>query len=203
MSSDPKASTLEYYRTNADEFVQGTKDVDVSELYAHFLELLPPGASILDAGCGSGRDTKFFIEQGFKVTAFDYSPEMVRLASSFTGQEVLQLSFEEVSLSDKFDGVWACASMLHIPKKDMLSTLSKLGTSLKAGGILYISYKYGKSELMRGGRLFADYTEESFELILVEVKGLEVVKFWRTSDLRPGRQDEKWLNILLRKRNRS
>lgn len=199
MSSDPKNSTLEYYRIKADEFVQGTKDVDVSELYAPFLEFLPPDGSILDAGCGSGRDTKFFTEKGFRVIAFDYSPELVQLASSYTGQDVLQLSFEDITFSDQFDGVWACASMLHVPKKDMENILSKLGASLKAGGIFYTSYKYGEGELMRGGRLFADYTEESFKLLLEGVPDLEVVKFWRTSDLRPGREDEKWLNILLKK----
>ncbi len=86
-----------------------------------------------------------------------------------------------------------------LPKKDMVSILSKLGASLKAGGILYTSYKYGECELMRGDRLFADYTEESFELLLEDAPGLDVIKFWKTSDLRPGREDEKWLNILLKK----
>ena len=199
MSSDPKASTLEYYRVNAEEFVEGTKGVDVSELYAPFLELLPPNASILDAGCGSGRDTKYFIEQGFKVIAFDYSPEIVRLASSLTKQSILQLSFEDITFCNQFDGVWACASLLHVPKKDMAKVLSKLGASLKVGGILYTSYKYGESEMVRGGRLFADYTEESFGRVVAAVLGLEVVKYWKTSDLRPGREDEKWLNVLLRK----
>ncbi len=71
--------------------------------------------------------------------------------------------------------------MLHVPKKDMANILLKLGASPKTGGILYTSYKYGEGELMRSGRFFADYTEESFELLLADVPDLEVVKFYSPS----------------------
>jgi hypothetical protein len=115
-------------------------------------------------------------------------------------RQAYQKHFEEtLKSSNSLEQAVACASMLHVPKKDMANILSKLGACLKTGGVLYTSYKYGEGELMRGGRLFADYTEESFELLLEEVPGLVVVKFWKTSDLRTGREYEKWLNILLKK----
>jgi SAM-dependent methyltransferase len=198
-SSDPKDSTLAYYEANAQRFADGTIDVDLSELYRHFLELLPTGGSILDAGCGPGRDIRYFSERGFQVVAFDNSPEMVRFASEYSGQDVLLLSFDEVDFQERFDGVWACSSTLHVPEKDMAGILRKLALALKPGGILYTSHKYGEGELMRGDRLFVDYTEQSFDNLLTKVLELELVRYYRTSDARPGRGDEKWLNILLRR----
>lgn len=198
-SSDPKTSTLAYYDANAQKFADGTIDVDLSELYRHFLEFLPTGGTILDAGCGPGRDIKFFSERGFQVVAFDNSPEMVRLASEYSDQDVLLLSFDEVAFKEQFDGVWACSSTLHVPEKEMASILRKLAFSLKPGGILYTSHKYGEGQLMRGDRLFVDYTEQSFDDLLTKVPELELVRYYRTSDARPGRGDEKWLNILLRR----
>jgi len=196
---DPKLTTIEYYQTNAKKFVNGTINVDMSELYRPFLDLLPATGTILDAGCGSGRDTKFFSSQGFKVVAFDNSPELVKYASEYTGQDVLLLSFEEINFKNKFDGIWACASILHVSQNKMGLVLSKLGASLKPDGILYTSYKYGEGELTRKGRFFSDYTENSFDLLLKRLPEFKVIRYWKTADLRAGRSNEEWLNILIRK----
>ena len=198
-NSDPLTSTLEYYRTNAKKFIDGTINIDMRDLYRSFLDLLPVTGTILDAGCGSGRDTRFFVRQGFEVVAFDNTPEIVHFASQYTGQEVLLLSFDDIQFEDKFNGVWACSSILHVPEKNIPLVMSKLGASLKSGGILYTSHKYGKGQVIRGGRLFVDYTEESFDLLLKEIPEVELVRYWVTNDNRPGRSNEKWLNVLLKK----
>lgn len=197
---DPQKDTLEYYQSNAKKFFDDTVSVDVTDLYHPFLELMPETGLILDAGCGSGRDTRFFSRQGFNVVAFDNSPEMVTLASDFTGQDCLLLSFDDLQFENKFDGVWACASMLHVPKHNMINVLNKLSTALKTDGILYTSFKYGHDEIFKNGRLFSNFDEDSFNAVLSDQKELTMVKFWKTSDVRPGRDHEKWLNILLKKK---
>jgi len=197
--SGPTDSTLKYYQSNAETFIENTVNVDVSDLYRPFLENMPSTGKILDAGCGSGRDTKFFLEKGYSVVAFDNSPNMVRNAAELTGQEVLLLSFEEIEFKEMFDGIWACASVLHVPENNISTVLSKFTAALKDDGILYTSFKYGEKEQIRNGRFFADYTEERFNQLLAAIPQLELIQYWKTSDLRPGRSDEKWLNILLKR----
>ncbi len=196
---DPVETTLHYYESNAKEFFDDTVSIDMTDLYGPFLELMPQKGTILDAGCGSGRDSKFFINQGYKIVAFDYSPELVRLASEYIGQDILLLSFENLSFKNEFDGVWACASMLHLPKQKMSAALTKLTRALKDNGILYTSFKHGDAELYRKDRFFSDYDEESFDELLEKHPKLALIRHWKTSDLRKGREHEKWLNILLRK----
>ncbi len=196
--SDKK--TLEYYQSRAEEFFDNTAWIDLDDLYQPFLELMPETGIILDAGCGSGRDTRFFIHQSFKVIAFDNSSKMVKLASDFTGLDCLLLSFEEIQFKNKFHGVWACSSLLHVPKNRMLHVLKKLGAALKPAGIMYISFKYGNTEFFRNGRHFSNYDEKSFTALLTKIRELDIIRYWKTSGLRPGRKNEKWLNILLKKR---
>ena len=197
--SDTTESTLNYYQTNSESFIENTVNVDVNDLYRPFLENIPSTGKILDAGCGSGRDTKFFLEKGFNVVAFDNSPNMVRHAAEYTGQEVLLMSFEDIEFKNNFDGIWACASVLHVPENNISTVLSKFTDALKDSGIIYTSFKYGENEGIRKGRFFADYTEERFDQLFAVIPKLELIQYWKTSDLRPGRSDEKWLNILLRK----
>ena len=109
------------------------------------------------------------------------------------------MSFEDIEFKDNFDGIWACASVLHVPENNISTVLSKFTDALKDNGILYTSFKYGDREQIRNGRFFADYTEERFDQLLAVIPKLELIQYWKTSDLRPGRLEEKWLNILLRK----
>lgn len=190
--------TLQYYQENAAEFIESTQNIDMSELYGPFLALLPSTGAILDAGCGSGRDTKFFIQRGFQLVAFDGSPEIVRIASEKINHDVLLLTFSDLDFHGQFDGVWACASTLHVLAKDMQSVLGKLADALKTGGVMYTSYKYGEGESIRGGRHFSNYTESTLGELVAQVPKLKLHEIWRTKDLRPGRQEEIWINALLR-----
>lgn len=196
-------STLSYYDQNAKQFVAGTKDVAFSETQDRFLKMIPGGGSILDFGCGSGRDAKYFQEKGFAVDATDGSEELCKLASEQTGLCVRKLLFEELSAEEAYDGIWACASILHLPKETLANVFSKMSAALKSGGILYTSFKYGTFEGERNGRYFTDYTDHTFREFMEAnpraFKALERCEMWLTNDVRPERSEEKWLNVILRK----
>lgn len=192
-------TTLAFYEGNAHKFFNGTVHLNMTVLYTPFLTYMPPAAAILDAGCGSGRDTRYFAERGYKVTAFDYSPALVRLASKLTGQEVLRQSFQELDFRNRFNGVWACSSLIHVPQKELRDVLSRLGRSLKVDGVLYASFRYGTGEHIRDGRLFVDLDEAGFEGLIEGYPELAILRCWKSSDLRPDRADFKWLNVLVRK----
>lgn len=191
--------TIDYYDRNAVDFISGTLDVDMGPLYDKFLQHVPTGGHILDAGCGSGRDSKYFHEQGYQVTAIDGSKEMVSAASKLTGLVVQHQQFDEIYCQQAFDAIWACASVLHVTKARMVDTINRLSSALKDQGVLYLSYKYGDGEENRNGRHFSNYTEETFNELLGHCLPLQVLEMWTTADVRPGRQDELWLNVLLRK----
>ena len=112
-----KDKTLDYYNKNSQLFVTGTVSVDFKQTQDRFLDRLDSGAYILDFGCGSGRDTKYFLNQGYKVDAIDGSVELCRIASEYTGIEVKQMLFQELEEHKKYDGIWACSSILHLPKR--------------------------------------------------------------------------------------
>lgn len=191
--------TLSYYEGHAKKFFDGTVNINMTVLYRPFIEYMPPYASILDAGCGSGRDTLYFAERGYRVTAFDNSPTIVKMASKLSGKEVQQLSFQELQFENEFNGVWACSSLLHIPLNEMNDVLFRLSRAMKVDGVLYTSFKYGTGEHDRNGRLFVDLDEEGFDELIKVHPELTMIRYWQTSDLRPGRGNEKWLNVLVRK----
>lgn len=192
-------NTIAYYNHNAINFIENTQCVDMHLTQDHFLQLLNPNASILDFGCGSGRDTKYFLERGFYVTATDGSAELCRLASSFTGIEVKEMLFQDLDDINTYDGIWACSSILHLSKTELLPVLRKMCKALKDTGIIYISFKYGDFEGERNGRYFTDFTEVTFQEFINEMLEFVIEDYWITSDVRPGRGDEKWLNLILRK----
>lgn len=192
-------STLVYYDDHADEFYKGTVNVEFTEVQKHFLLKLRNGAHILDFGCGSGRDTKYFLEQGYHVKAVDGSIELCRMAAEYTGIEVKNMLFQELAETNQYDGIWACSSILHLPADELADVMRKMTAALKEHGIIYTSFKYGTFTGERNGRFFTDMTEETFAEFLGEIKGLEVEEQWTTSDARPGRGEEKWLNLILRK----
>ena len=190
--------TLSYYRQNAQDLIRRTLDLDMEAVYEPFLDLLTEGASLLDAGCGSGRDSRSFLEKGYKVTSFDASEELVALASEYAGIPVLLMRFDELRFEERFDGVWACASLLHVPRHEIDGAIANLSRSLKPGGVFYASFRYGNGETVADdGRLFNNYTERALENLLGGHPELEIVALQRTEDAH--RPDVTWLSVLLRK----
>ena len=194
-----KNSTLEYYDQNAEQFFKTTADVDFTGTQDRFLRYLGPGSRILDLGCGSGRDTRYFLKKGYQVDATDGSAEICRLASEYTGIPVRQMLFNELDAEEEYDGIWACASILHLPEEELRDVMHRIGTALKEGGIFYTSFKYGDFAGERNGRYFRDFTEESFREFLKDFHEFRMTDQWITSDVRPNRGEERWLNVLLRR----
>lgn len=193
---DALKQTLEYYSKNAVEFSESTLSVDMSPLYQRFLPLLSANAYILDAGCGSGRDAFFFKQNGFQISAFDASPELARIASEHLQSPVAVSTFLDLNVQEQFDGIWCCASLLHVPRNELPRVLQKLHQALRINGVMYMSFKYGEEERIQNGRFFSDQTQDTLFPLLM---GFEVCESWVTADQRPDRQHEKWLNVIVRK----
>lgn len=196
-------NTLDYYNENAESFAAGTANADMSESRERFQKLVAPKGHILDWGCGSGRDSLEFLKAGYSVEAVDASEELCKLASKRTGLIVRCERFEELTQKEAYDGIWACASLLHEDEKKLPDTMALARQALKPGGVFYLSFKYGNFRGVRNDRYFVDMTEASLNILLDCVTGFELVEQWVSSDVRPGREEEKWLNVLLRKPGKS
>lgn len=191
--------TIMYYNTNAEEFYNGTVNADMSDLYTHFEKYIKPGASVLDCGCGSGRDSRYFMQRGYDIEAIDASCEMCKKTEELIGKKVICMSFNEIEAKSEYDGIWACASLLHEEKEKLPNVISKLEKALKPNGIIYMSFKYGEFCGLRNGRYFVNMTEESMDEILSSAGNLRVIESWITGDVREGRESEMWLNVIVKK----
>lgn len=190
--------TIDYYNKHAEEFIALTFDVDMESLYQPFLAELPEGARILDVGCGSGRDTLAFKDKGYQVEAIDYSAELVKKAKELTGIEVRQQSFYELNESEKYDGIWACASLLHCDRDFLPEVMGHIFKALKPNGVCYMSFKYGNTDREKDGRSFTDLNEQQAHELLKQIDQALLLQQWITIDKRPDR-DEEWLNLLWKK----
>ena len=189
--------SLDYYERNAHLYFKSTAQVDMSAMRRRFLEHVRIGGTVLDAGCGSGRDAKAFLEAGYEVTAFDGSTQLVKLASEYTGLPIVHMTFGQMAWKDVFDGIWSCACLLHVERANLPSTFDRFVRALKPNGVWYLSMKQGTTSRELDGRLFTDVTEAELAELL-ENKGLQVLEMWITDDVRPGRS-EIWVNALARK----
>jgi len=192
------SQSVAYYNEHAQAFLDETLYVDMSSLYDAFLPHLPENAHILDAGCGSGRDSREFLARGYRVTAFDASDKLADLASRAISHPVSVRTFDQVSEYQTYDGIWACASLLHLPPQQIPQALAKLWQALKPGGMLYVSFKRGEGQREQNGRHFTDATEEQLKSWASALHKAGKIAIWQTADRRPGR-DEYWLNGVFQK----
>jgi HKD family nuclease len=189
-------ATLAYYNQNAEAFFADTVGVDMSALHDRFLATLSVGAIVLDAGCGSGRDSQAFLERGFRVCAFDASIELAQRAALHTGVAVAVRTFDDVREQSCYDGIWACASLLHLPEAAIPTALAQLWAALRPGGAFYMSFKLGSGERFHNGRHFTDVTQVQLRSWLADLPDLGEIECWLSSDQRPGRA-EQWLNAIV------
>lgn len=195
-------TTLKWYKENADKFLKQSLTVDMTALYKAFLKYVAPGGKIMDLGCGSGVASLYFIQNGFDALPVDGCREMCEAATKLTSRQARNILFDELDYENEFDGIWACSSLLHVPKMEMPKILTLIKYALKEGGILYASYKYGEKERKKNGRSFSDYTEETLKALVHEVGGLQILDLWVTNDARPQKANEKWVNVICKKANR-
>ena len=186
--------TIGYYDGNVKKFIADTANVEFGALQKTFADMLPEGGRILDLGCGSGRDSLAFLKAGFEVDAVDGSVQMVMAASELTGLSVVHALFADYEPEGLYDGIWACSSLLHVPVAELADVIAKYARALVPGGIFYLSFKLGNHDGMRNGRWFTDLDESAFRDLVANVPELRIDHIDVTSDVRPGRTDEKWLN---------
>ena len=190
-------NTIDFYNKNAENFKENTISVDMKSIEDEFISFLENGAKILDLGCGTGRDGKYFLSKGFSVTLTDGSIEMCKIAEENTGLKARHLLFEDLDYINEFDGVWACSSLLHIPSNNLHIIMKSIHRALRENGVFYFSFKYGKGEGNKNGRFFLNLTEETMKDY---IDGLfNVRKVWITNDVRPERIEERWLNVIAKK----
>ena len=193
--------TIDYYNQNAAAFVQGTAGAEMSAIRDRFLRGIPDGGVILDLGCGSGRDSRAFMDAGYRVVMVDGSEALCRAAEKLTGQKVVLSLFQDYHPEEEtaFDGIWACASLLHLESEEIRAVVKRLAGSLRGGGSFYMSFKYGRFTGERKGRFFTDFDEEKIQSLMEDIPRLMIIDQTITGDVRPGRSDEKWLNVICRK----
>jgi SAM-dependent methyltransferase len=205
-------STSVFYTDNAKVYFDETLVNDVNHVCDRFLSTLQKPLQsanagkphILDLGCGAGRDSKVFIDAGFTVTALEASKELALLAEEHIGQPVLNMRYQQLQVKNTYDGIWACASLLHCPKSQIEYVMQNCIDALKEGGVFYFSFKHGEGERLDDwGRFFNDYTLESLNTLIAklnenELDELEIVELWQETELLRGK-DQTWINGLVRK----
>ena len=195
-------NTLDYYNKNSEEYFNSTLNVDMTNTYKEFLKLVPEGGKILDLGCGSGRDSMNFMKLGYEVIAVDGAKKLAKRASVLLGKEVIVSTFEELELKEKFHGIWACASLLHIKREDLKIVLNNLYNNLDDKGVFYMSFKYGEKEYVDDkNRYFNCFTDESIISFINENTKYNILGLYITED-KLGRVNEvKWLNLICNKKS--
>lgn len=186
--------TLKYYEENSSSYNNMWKDIDF-EIPNIFLSYLKEDSYILDLGCGVGRDSKIFLDKGYKVKAIDGSLEMCKIASEKLDMEVEQINFLDLAYYNEFDGIFACASLLHLDNEDLIIVFKKIREALKENGILYACFKYGEEERFEE-RYYNDMTIDKFNKIIKEIKKLKLIKSWMSDQKKTNR---KFINFILRK----
>ena len=202
-----QTNTLAFYNSNASSFIDQTMSVDMHQLYQLFIENLPVRPSnqqhILDLGCGSGRDSIYFANLGFNVTAMDGSRELIKRAK-IHHNDIIDwrcTTFEQIPFQvwyKRFTSIWACASLLHIPYKELPELLDNLLTMLTDEGVFYASFKYGDNERVDNGRFFCDMNEERWEALKQKITCEFKEETWLTIDQREERNKE-WFNIIFKR----
>lgn len=192
-------TTQSYYQQNAQLYTNETKQMSIAAVRNTFLEQVNPGGHLLDLGCGSGRDSKWFIEAGYAVTPLDGSAELAALATEYIGHPVVVMPFQAMDFDNEFDGIWACASLLHCPKSQMKDVMQRVMTALKPGGVVFASFKWGNEETVDAkGRFINNYTEDSLRVLLEGIETADIIRLWsETSILRDAEQ--RWVSVLIRK----
>ena len=192
-----KEKTIAYYNNNAQEYFNTVNSVDMSENCERFLNYLKPGSSIIDLGCGSGRDLKYFKEHGYLAEGLDASEKLCQLATDYSGCPVICTDFINWKPEKQYDAFWANASLLHLKEEELLDFFKEKTRYLKKDGIIYFSMKSGiPTGNDEKGRFFTPFTEYLLSKIL-STPSLNLLESWSNTDSL-WRTDTYWVSVLLR-----
>lgn len=196
---EEKNKTIDYYNSNAAQYFCNTVNVDMSECCDRFLKYVVPGGRIIDIGAGSGRDIKYFKDRGYVVEGIDASEEMCRLAAVYSGTEVTCERIQDWHPQEKYDGIWANASLLHLAFDEIEEFVCRASDYLKPNGVFYISMKKGiQTGCDNNGRFFTDFSEEKVQQIVSKSTAFIVADSWETGD-GLSREEFQWINLILKK----
>ena len=189
-------STIDYYNRNAESYFDRTADVDFSGTYERFLKYIPVGGKVMDLGCGSGRDVKWFCEHGYDASGIDASEDLAAQAREHYGVHVEIGAIEEWHAEEPYDGLWCCASLMHLKDTECRKFFENLEHNLKPGGTIYVSVKSGvHTGYDEEGRYFRDFQKDDIYELVNLCKGLEIKELWYTEDSL-AREDFRWLNVI-------
>lgn len=195
-------TTINYYNQNAKKYSDSTFNLDVSEATRLFALSLEPKAKILDVGCGSGRDSKFFMSKGFDVVSIDASEELAAVASKNLQKEVLVVDLKDLKIKDTFDAIWCQASLLHLYKDELPLAIKNCVQALKVdkAGLLFASFKKGDGcGADENGRYFSYYSVEELQNIFEKTECFQFLGISITKDIL-GRENTEWINIVAKKK---
>ncbi len=192
--------SIEYYDKNSEKYINSTFHANMEPLLTKFAFHIPKGGLILDAGCGTGRDSIWFVNQGYKVLAFDGSKEMVKHAKDHIDGEVMMATFENFDCDKKFNGIWACSSLLHVKRDKMIDIIEKLASYLKPKGAFFMSFKDRDEDFVKDGRIFTNYSEKGLRQLIDSIDDLITIEIIKTVDVREGREDEHWVSVIAKKK---
>ena len=185
---------MDYYQKNAVEYINKTKDVDLSEERNNFLQYIPSRGKILDIGFGSGRDSLAFKQLGYDVISIDSCKEFCDYGKSI-GLNVLNINVKEISFNNEFDGIWACASLLHVKSNELVEVFNKISLAMTENASFYCSFKYGEFEGVRDDRYYTDMTLEKMNSVLVNTN-LHIIEYWMKDDSL--NRDNKWISFIIK-----
>ncbi|MEK6200669.1 MAG: class I SAM-dependent methyltransferase [Psychrobacter sp.] len=207
MTNQVLKSTLNYYDENAVEFACQTAHIDMQDLYELFISQLPQRDTqcILDVGCGSGRDASYFAEQGYEVTAIDASAELIQwaqkhhMSSRISWVHLDFSSIKNQAWENKFTGIWACASLLHVPFLELPFVIKSLLKTLTDDGVMYLSFKYGEGERVDEERFFCDMNESRWKAIVAKIPQVIEYDIWLSTDKRADCK-KAWFNVMIKQK---
>ncbi|HLC59525.1 MAG TPA: class I SAM-dependent methyltransferase [archaeon] len=188
MAKDSIEGTIERYNETAADYAKNRYDLSkypqvIKDLYK-FVTYTNPNDLVLDVGCGPGRDMNYFLGNGRRAMGIDFSQEMINEAKKRVYAEVLHMDMRRMLFEDEmFDGIWSCASFLHIPKSESMQTLQEFRRVLKPKGLLYISVREGTGENVNDGKFYSNYQKDEFESLL-EKSGFHVLDLYVSKDER-------------------
>lgn len=192
--------TIDYYNENAKKYFDLTYNADMSIQYDHFLQYVKRDGKILDFGCGSGRDSLYFKNKGYDVTAIDGSEELCKIAREYTGIDVKNMKFDEFNDIDYYDGIWACGTLLHLHNSEILEVLKKLRDALKDTGYMFVALKNGKGEEQILDGRYYNYFELNDVENLVELIKMDIVEVYMSRSVSNPEETKYWNNFILKKR---
>lgn len=189
---------MDYYEKNAKEYVESTKNADMSAAREAFLRYMKKGGRILDLGCGSGRDLRYFLAEGYEAEGLEPCKAICAILSEDAALKIHHSDIQSFVPEKPYHGIWACASLLHLTGEEFMDFFSHIGWFLLPGGILYFSGKKGiQTGMASDGRYFLEFSDELMRELFEKNSHLKVLESWESEDV-TGRRDFTWRNVIVK-----